>query len=88
MWLAVVQGRTTQGEPAPIGISGCGQCRLALMVRCFIYCTCSFFPGAQLSGATCPWTPEQLPLAIVLKHPVKLSYFRPEAIEDYFLPYL
>ena len=38
----------------------------------------------QLYKAACPWTPKQLSLPEVLKHPVKFSDSRPEAIKESF----
>lgn len=45
------------------------------------------FPGPS-SAKLCPWTPKPLPLPAFLKRPIKLSYSRPEAIEESFLPRL
>lgn len=47
-----------------------------------------FFPRAQFCRAVCPWTSKPLPLPAFLKHPVKLSYSRPEAIEKSSLPHV
>lgn len=89
MWLAVVQGKSTEGEPAPdwdfwtgpmtFGSHGLLLCLLHLFF---------FPPRVQLYKAVCPWTPKQLPLPAFLKHPVKLSDSRPEAIKESFLSHL
>ena len=40
----------------------------------------------KLYKAVCPWTPKQLPLPAFLKHSVKFSDSRPEAIKESFFP--